>query len=153
MAEQAVRRERQALSLYDILQVNPAAEPEVIHASYRALARRYHPDLNPAPEAAARMRELNAAYDVLGDSEQRARYDAQHQRPARATGARRRPPTTDPREMQWTSSLRVVDKRLASSAGRVRFLLIVTVLMASLALALWLFIEALMDTSWAVFLA
>ncbi len=122
MAEQAVRRERQALSLYDILQVNPAGE-------------------------------LNAAYDVLGDSEQRARYDAQHQRPARATGARRRPPTTDPREMQWTSSLRVVDKRLASSAGRVRFLLIVTVLMASLALALWLFIEALMDTSWAVFLA
>jgi curved DNA-binding protein CbpA len=152
MAEQSVRREWQQPNLYDVLQVSPTADLEVIHASYRALARRYHPDLNAAPEAALRMRQLNAAYDVLRDSEQRARYDAQHKRFARATGARRRRPETSYHRREWTSSLRVVDRSLASSAGRVRLMLIIAVLMASFALALWLFSEAIMDTPWTVFL-
>ena len=63
--------------LYRILQVEPNANLEAIHAAYRRLARLYHPDLNPRPEAAERMRAINAAYRVLSDSRQRAAYDAQ----------------------------------------------------------------------------
>jgi hypothetical protein len=62
--------------LYRTLQVEPNADLEAIHQAYRRLARLYHPDLNPRPEAAARMRAINAAYRVLSDTRQRAAYDA-----------------------------------------------------------------------------
>lgn len=65
--------------LYEILQVSPNAEPEVIDAAYRRLARKYHPDVNPSPDAAARMKEINQAYDILSDPQKRAMYDAQRQ--------------------------------------------------------------------------
>src|SRR5437879_4073348 len=61
---------------YATLQVEPSADLEAIHAAYRRLARLHHPDLNPRPEAAERMRAINAAYRVLSDPRQRASYDA-----------------------------------------------------------------------------
>ena len=66
--------------LYSILQVDPAAEAEVIDAAYRRLARKYHPDVNHAPDAAERMRDLNTAYSVLGDKAKRAEYDRDYPR-------------------------------------------------------------------------
>jgi hypothetical protein len=63
-------------SLYELLQVSPAATPEVIQAAYRALARRYHPDVNPDPAAGQTMQRLNLARQVLADPLRRARYDA-----------------------------------------------------------------------------
>lgn len=71
---------------YAILQVSPDASPEAITASYRNLARKYHPDANPSAEADAKMKAINVAYDVLSDRNKRAGYDRQ-----RATAAR--PPT------------------------------------------------------------
>jgi len=65
------------LDLYEILQVSPNAEPEVIEAAYRRLARKYHPDVNPSPDAAARMKEINWAYEILSDPQKRAMHDAQ----------------------------------------------------------------------------
>ena len=65
----------QAADYYRILQVDPDAEPEVIAAAYRKLAAKYHPDVNPSPEAAERMREINVAYDLLADPAKRAEYD------------------------------------------------------------------------------
>ena len=62
---------------YRTLQVEPSAGLEAIKAAYRRLARLYHPDLNPRPEAAERMRAINAAYRLLSDPRQRAAYDAQ----------------------------------------------------------------------------
>jgi DnaJ domain len=62
---------------YRILHVEPNASLETIRAAYRRLARAYHPDLNPRPEAVERMRAINAAYAVLSDQAQRAAYDAQ----------------------------------------------------------------------------
>jgi hypothetical protein len=62
--------------LYKILQVDPAADTEVIEAAYRRLARKYHPDVNGSPDAELRMRDLNAAYQVLRRADQRAVYDA-----------------------------------------------------------------------------
>jgi curved DNA-binding protein CbpA len=100
------------------------------------------------------MRELNAAYDVLRDPQQRARYDGQRRRVANTPSSRARPMGSSSRSPHSTSSLQVVDRRsLATSAGRIRLLVIVTMMVASLALALWLFVEALMDLPWSIFLA
>jgi len=60
---------------YKILQVHPTAEPEVIEAAYRRLARKYHPDVNQDPAATERMRDLNEAYDLLSDPNERSEYD------------------------------------------------------------------------------
>ena len=58
---------------YEVLQVHPRAEAEVIRAAYRTLARKYHPDHGGD---AGRMIALNDAWDVLGDPARRAAYDA-----------------------------------------------------------------------------
>lgn len=61
---------------YQILGVEPGAEGAVIRAAYRALMRVYHPDRNADPEAQSRVREITAAFAVLGDPDKRAAYDA-----------------------------------------------------------------------------
>lgn len=58
---------------YRTLQVHWEAEQEVISAAYRRLAQKYHPDQNPQTEE--RMKEINEAYEVLGDPEKRKVYD------------------------------------------------------------------------------
>jgi len=64
--------------LYGVLGVNPSAPQEQIRSQYRVLVRKYHPDLHPGDASAALMMErVNAAYDVLGSSEERRQYDAQ----------------------------------------------------------------------------
>jgi curved DNA-binding protein CbpA len=63
---------------YEVLQVHPRAEAEVIRAAYRTLARKYHPDHGGDP---ARMIALNDAWDVLGDPSRRAEYDTARQVP------------------------------------------------------------------------
>ena len=60
---------------YRVLGVSPQADAETIERAYRRLARRYHPDLNPSPDAAEQMARINEAYQVLRHPETRARYD------------------------------------------------------------------------------
>lgn len=62
-------------NFYQILQVDPAAEPEVIDAAYRRLARKYHPDSGGAEASEDMMRLLNQAYEVLGDPIKRQEYN------------------------------------------------------------------------------
>jgi curved DNA-binding protein CbpA len=69
--------------LYEVLQVNPRAEPDVLRAAYRVLARKYHPDHGGD---ARRMITLNDAWDVLGDPVRRAAYDASRTAPAGQLG-------------------------------------------------------------------
>ena len=75
---------------YEILQVSPRAEPEVIEAAYRRLARKYHPDVDPNPEATYRMQQINWAYETLRDPIRRARHDreVQKHRHSRSTATR-----------------------------------------------------------------
>lgn len=61
---------------YENLKVARNAPPEVIRAAYRVLAQRYHPDVNPSPDAARVMKLLNVAYAVLSDPQRRAAHDA-----------------------------------------------------------------------------
>ena len=62
---------------YQILMVDPEADQDIIAVVHRRLAQRWHPDVDPSPEARARMLEVNQAWDVLRDPERRRRYDAQ----------------------------------------------------------------------------
>lgn len=73
-------RRREDKDYYAVLQVDPRADPEIIEAAYRRLSRKYHPDVSADPEASHRMRELNAAYEVLSDPARRRAYD--RRRPA-----------------------------------------------------------------------
>lgn len=60
---------------YEVLGVSRDASAEEIRKAYRRLARQYHPDVNKSPEAEARFKEINEAYEVLSDEEKRAAYD------------------------------------------------------------------------------
>lgn len=62
-------------TLYQVLQVDPAADPEVIEAAFRRLALKYHPDTSTDPEASERMREILEARSCLSDPNQRVAYD------------------------------------------------------------------------------
>jgi hypothetical protein len=66
---------------YKVLEVRRDAPLEEIQHAYRNLALRYHPDRNAASEAAIRMRAINEAWEVLGDSRRRQEYDALLNRP------------------------------------------------------------------------
>ncbi len=60
---------------YSILGVDKNASADEIKSAYRRLAKKYHPDLNKTPEAAEKFKDVNEAYEVLGDDKKRANYD------------------------------------------------------------------------------
>ena len=61
---------------YEVLGVNKGATDAEIKKAYRGLAKKYHPDMNPGnAEAEAKFKEANEAYEVLSDSDKRAKYD------------------------------------------------------------------------------
>ncbi|NDJ53449.1 MAG: J domain-containing protein [Chloroflexi bacterium] len=60
---------------YKILGVNKDADEKEIKKAYRRLARELHPDVNDAPDAAERFKDVNEAYQVLSDPDKRAKYD------------------------------------------------------------------------------
>jgi curved DNA-binding protein CbpA len=72
---------------YKVLQVDPSAKADVIEAAYKRLAKRYHPDVAPGPDAQARMVQINLARDILRDPVRRAAVDRARVR-AQATSAR-----------------------------------------------------------------
>jgi DnaJ-class molecular chaperone len=74
---------------YETLGVAPNASQDDIRKVYRKAAKETHPDLNPGkPEAENRFKEINAAYDIIGDPDKRKRYDAGE---IDETGAERQP--------------------------------------------------------------
>ena len=146
---------RLARNLYDVLQVSPSASQEVIHAAYRALARAYHPDVNPTPEAAQRMLKLNAAHDSLGDTDRRARYDLRLTRLHRSTpafpalaptvGMRGRPPPQSPRRIEEQRAVGVLAAPTwTPSRQRIALaLVLIVVLMVVATFIAWLATEVL----------
>jgi len=60
---------------YEVLGVRRGAREDEIKSAYRKLARKYHPDVNKAPDAAERFREATEAYEVLSDPKKRKLYD------------------------------------------------------------------------------
>ncbi|MBI2852915.1 MAG: DnaJ domain-containing protein [Chloroflexi bacterium] len=120
---------------YEVLQVHFRAEKGVIDAAYRRLAAKYHPDVSHVSDAGDRMKQINAAYEVLSDPVTRAAYDASRC----ATPSSETPPHDTTRSRYPISArlaliaagsviLAVVTLRLAPA-----FLLVVTKLLVPLA--------------------
>ncbi len=61
---------------YEILGVKRDATDAEIKSAYRKLARKYHPDVNKTKEAESKFKDINEAYEVLGDKQKRQRYDS-----------------------------------------------------------------------------
>ena len=85
LPDQAEREGRAVRTLYQVLQVDQDADPDVIEAAFKRLALKFHPDRSKDPEAAAKMREVLMAKDVLSNPKRRLAYD-------RSIGIKREPP-------------------------------------------------------------
>lgn len=89
--------------LYDVLGVPPAASEAEIRRAFHALAKMYHPDINPgSPDAARRFVEVGDAAETLLDPRRRARYDESRtpRIPARPAAAAPKPPPPPPSSAQ-----------------------------------------------------
>lgn len=72
---------------YQVLGVDKKANQDEIKKAYRKLARKYHPDLNPGNKTAEqKFKEINEAYEVLGDEKKRTEYDQYGRSPFEAGG-------------------------------------------------------------------
>jgi molecular chaperone DnaJ len=60
---------------YEVLGLERNASKEEIKKAYRKLARKYHPDVNKAEDAEEKFKEVQEAYDVLGEAQKKAQYD------------------------------------------------------------------------------
>ncbi|MQF67631.1 J domain-containing protein [SAR202 cluster bacterium AD-802-F09_MRT_200m] len=131
---------------YELLQVSPSADLEIITGAYRALIRRHHPDRNPSPSAEATTKRLNEAWEVLSDPAKRAEYDRQFaagsssrpvppprppNRPTQETPPPNRPPPPPPRASQPPGHLKD-----SLDTGR-RNLIIVGVIASILFIIIW----------------
>ena len=76
-SERAARMAVKFKDYYEVLGVPRTASEDEIRKTYRKLARKYHPDVNPNDKSAEeKFKEINEAYEVLSDADKRKRYDA-----------------------------------------------------------------------------
>ncbi len=86
---------------YSTLGVAKTATEKEIKQAYRKLARKHHPDVNPKDKSAeSKFKEINEAYEVLGDPEKRKKYDelGANWRMYEQAGAQQGPGGFDPRQ-------------------------------------------------------
>lgn len=65
------------MNYYDLLEIQPTASEEVIKMAYKALVKKYHPDIyeGDKQDANEMLQKINAAYEILSDEDKRAKYD------------------------------------------------------------------------------
>ena len=99
---------------YEILGVPPTADKKVIQQTFRQLARKHHPDVNPGnKDAEEKFKTINEAYQVLSDAKQRKKYDelrAQYQQ-WQKTGGQQQP------DFDWQNWSVQPDKRARTQAN------------------------------------
>ena len=70
-----------SVNYYQILGVDENASHDEIKKAYRGLSLKFHPDKNPSPEATEKYKKINEAYDILGDEQNRQKYEMERQNP------------------------------------------------------------------------
>lgn len=109
----------QRLTYYQLLEIERSADEAAVKAAYRRLARAYHPDQNPDPDAPERFKAILEAYQVLRDPQARVAYDRFGHVPVGATYGtatvvfRRETPA----EAVFRSVIRDVRRRMAAVRG------------------------------------
>lgn len=65
------------MTYYDLLEIQPSASEEVVKMAYKALVKKYHPDVYKGDNeyAEAMIQKINVAYEILSDKEKRSKYD------------------------------------------------------------------------------
>ena len=88
---------------YRVLGVSEDAEPEVIEAAFKALAKKYHPDIWRGDKAFAteKLKSLNEARDILRDTKKRAAYDQKKKKGSETQSTKSEKPSAD--EGPWDS--------------------------------------------------
>jgi len=109
---------------YKTLGVDVDAEPEVIQFAYKALSRKYHPDVCTHPDAEEKMKRINLAYETLSDPCRRAAYDAEtrarapHHEPGTAT---RSSPAPSPGPASSPGAAQDIMRLAATLASRAKY--------------------------------
>lgn len=92
---------------YKVLGVERSAKPDEVRRAYRKLAMQYHPDRNPGNKGSEdKFKEINEAYQVLSDTQKRARYDqlgSAYSNWERGGGGQQQPQQGDFDWSQWFS--------------------------------------------------
>lgn len=75
------------MTYYDVLEVSQNASDDVIKVAYRALCKKYHPDINKEgdTDSLEMMKKVNEAFSILSDKEKRIKYDATLKQPEKQT--------------------------------------------------------------------
>ena len=109
---------------YDNLKVSPNAPTEVIHAAYKALAQKHHPDKNAGSADATRiMKIINQAHAVLSDPQRRAEYDLSLQQEEEISYSPPPPPSPPPSKQRSKPSRDNKAQKTYSTSGIILFLL------------------------------
>ncbi len=98
------------LDPYATLGIPAGASHDEASRAHRRLAKQFHPDVNPGPSAAERMRRINEAWRILSDPARRSRYDAER-RTAPWPGPDYGPRTTTATWTTWPESRRPTSPR------------------------------------------
>jgi hypothetical protein len=97
---------------YSILRVSRSADIRTIKRSYRLLVQRYHPDINPDPQAAELIKEINEAYDVLSDAIKKQEYDFRLINPSYQRPVSQETPHRDPRYRRPSGPVKKENRQL-----------------------------------------
>jgi curved DNA-binding protein CbpA len=92
---------------YQILQIDPEANLEVMNNAYRTLVRQYHPDLyhtHRKDQMNEKMQEINEAYNILSNPITRQQYDQRHRKQRRQSGTEE-VLESPPRGLNWKNML------------------------------------------------
>lgn len=105
------------VDLYRTLGLDYTADPQAIRMAYRALAKRFHPDVSTLPDAHERFVAITEAYEVLSDPVARARYDRTRSSPS----PKRSSPAAEARHARATEARQQAARAKAADYSRMRY--------------------------------